>query len=146
MEVKLGVGIGELRFGIELSEAEDLLGSFDEHKIDGDDNNRLVYVFNEKKIRLTFYKSEKNRLGYIETSNPSVSFKGIQILEKNIEFIKKEVLGEHIKDWIIDEYFSFKSHFNDEFYFSLHEEYRKVTNIELGVPFKDDEEYNWPKL
>jgi hypothetical protein len=145
MEVKLGIGLGELKFGMKLPEVEDLLGRFDEHKIDKDDNNKLVYVFNEKKIRLTFYQSEKKRLGYIETSNPSVSFNGIQFFEKNIDFVKREIFGNNIKDWILDEYFSFKSHFNEEYYFSLHSEYEKTTNLELGVPFMNNsEEYKWP--
>ncbi len=145
MEVKLGFGLEEIEFGMKLPQVEVLLGNFDEQLIDEDDSNKLIYVFNEKKISLSFYKDAESRLGYIETSNPSITFGGIQIFDKNIDFVKKEVFGKRIESWESDKLFSFTSHFNEEYWISLLSEYEKVTKLELGVPFLDNgKDYKWP--
>jgi len=79
MELKPEIGIGNLKFGMKITEVENILGKPDIERIDKDNENRLILVFNNQKLRLTFYESENRRLGYIETSNPNLTFNGIKI-------------------------------------------------------------------
>jgi len=47
-------------------------------------------------------------------------------------------------EWELEEYHSFSTHFNDKYWLTLHSEFESVTNLELGVPFENDEDYKWP--
>ncbi|PKG42623.1 hypothetical protein [Psychroflexus sp. MES1-P1E] len=144
MELKPEIGIGNLKFGMKRTEVENILGKPDAERIDKDNENRLILVFNNEKLRLTFYESENKRLGYIETSNSNLTFNGIKILNTNIDFAKKDILGQIMKEWELEEYHSFSTHFNDKYWLTLHSEFETVTNLELGVPFENDEDYKWP--
>lgn len=144
MEVKPEIGIGELTFGMKRAQVEKILGKPDIEKTDQDHENKLILVFNSTKFRLTYYKNEDNRLGYIETSNPEISFNGIPILGTPIDIAENEVFGEFIEEWTLEEYHTFSTHFNERYWLTLHSEFEVVTQLELGVPFENDEAYKWP--
>ena len=146
MEIKLGIGIGDIVFGIKPDEAQRILGKPDIKITDPEDENRLILTFNKQRIRLVFHKESDNKLAYIESSNSYITFNNYKVLGSNVEDIKENAFQEHIKEWEVEEYYSFNVHFNEEYWISLHSEFEFVAHIELGVPFKDDEEYNWPKL
>ncbi len=144
MELVPEIGIGRLKFGISRSEAERILGKPDIERFDGDDSNRKILVFNNESIRLTFYVDENMRLGYIESSNPTLTFKTRRIIGESIDIVKINVLEIENKDWEIENFHSFDTHFFEPTWLTLHSEYEKVTNVELGVPIVDDA-YKWPK-
>jgi hypothetical protein len=145
MNLELGIGIGNIKFGIKQNNVKHLLGSPDEIRIDGEEENRTIWVYNEKKLRLTFYKDEEDKLGYIETSNSKLIFKKKIIISKSVKKVKEEVLKGFIEEWEIEKHHSFTTHFNETWWITLTEEYNEIVSIELGVPFLDDETYNWPK-
>ncbi|MFD0992561.1 hypothetical protein [Tenacibaculum geojense] len=126
------------------TEVENILGKPDIERIDKDNENCLILVFNNQKLRLTFYECENSRLGYIETSNPNLTFDGIKILNTNIDFAKTDIFGEMMDEWELEEYHSFSTHFNDKYWLTLNSEFESVTNLELGVPFENEEDYKWP--
>lgn len=144
MELKLQIGVDSLKFGMTQKEVFEILGSPDRKKVDQEDDEQLLLEFFRLKLRLTFYLNENGRLGYMRTSNPDLMFKRHKIIGSKIEFAKKEIFGEIINDWEIDEYDFFITHSNDEFWLTLDEEFGTVTNVEVGVTFNDDGEYNWP--
>lgn len=144
MELKPKFGIQDIKFGMTQNDVIEILGDPDRIKVDQDDDDQILLEFFKLKLRLTFYLTEGGKLGYVRTSNPNVSFNGKRIIGTSIEFAKKEIFGETVKDWEIEEYDFFITHSNDEFWLTLDEEYGTVTNIELGVTFDNDDEYNWP--
>lgn len=144
MELKPQIGIDNIKFGLTQNEVIEILGSPDRTKVDQEDEEQLLFEFFKLKLRLTFYLSEGGKLGYIRTSNPNLIFDGKRIIGTKIEFAKKEIFGETIKDWEIEEYDFFITHSNDQFWLTLDEEYGTVTNVELGVTFDNEDEYNWP--
>lgn len=145
MEIKPKIGIDNLKFGMSQKEMFEVLGSHDRKRVDQDDDEQLLLEYFSLKLRLTVYLNEKFRLGYMRTSNPDLTFNGHKIIGSDIEFAKNEIFGEIIKDWEIEEYDFFITHSNDEFWLTLDVEYGTVTNVELGVTFKNEEEYNWPE-
>ena len=145
MEIKPEIGIGELKFGMKPSDVKNLLGNPDYEKVEQDDENKLNLVYNTERLRLTFYESENNRLGYIITSNSNLTFNGIKIINSKIDYVKNEVFKIIIKKWEIEDYHSFISHFEEKYWLTLHSEFETVTNFEIGVPFGSDEDYKWPK-
>jgi hypothetical protein len=145
MEIKPEIGIGELKFGIKLADVEKILGKADSVEPEKDDEHRIIVVYNKQRLRLTFYENENNKLGYIISSNPNLNYNGINIINSNIDFIKNEVFNKIISNWEIEDYDSFISHFEEKYWLTLHSEFETVTTLELGVPYKNEEEYNWPK-
>jgi hypothetical protein len=145
MEIKPEIGIGELKFGMKLAEVIKILGNPDSVKAEKDDEHRIIVVFNKHRLRLTFYENENGKLGYIISSNPNLTYNGINIINSNIDFTKKEVFGKIINKWEIENYESFISHFEEKYWLTLHSEFETVTIFELGVPYKNEEDYKVPK-
>jgi hypothetical protein len=144
MELKPQIGIDNLRFGMTQAGIVEILGMANREKIDDDNDNLLLWEYHDPKIRLTFNKDEDNRLGYIRTINPNLTFNGHKILYSKVDFVKNEILGNIINDWEVEEYDFLTTYFNEEYWLTLHVEYGIVTSFEIGVPFKNDEEYDWP--
>jgi len=145
MELKLETGIGDIKFGMKKSEVEQILGLPDRVRIEEDDDDKLMLDYNALNLRLSFYPKEEDKLGYIECSNKKLTFKGKRFIDTSIDLVKKEMFGEIISDWEINEYRSFTAHFNEKYWFTLQSDYEKVIEIELGVPFENGETYKWPK-
>ena len=145
MEIKPEIGIGDLKFGMKLSDVKKILGKPDSEKAEKNDEHRIIVIYNKQRLRLTFYENENNRLGYIITSNPNLNYIGINIINSNIDFIKNEVFKNIISDWEIEDFDSFISHFEEKYWLTLHSEFETITTFELGVPYKNEEEYKWPK-
>lgn len=144
MRLKPKIGIDKLKFGMTQKDIFEKLGSHDRKRVDEDDDEQVLLEFYKLQLRLTIYTDEKGRLGYMRTRNANLTFNGYKVIGATIEFAKKEIFGELIKDWEVEEYDFFFTHSNDEFWLTLDEEYGIVTNVEIGVPFKNEEEYNWP--
>ncbi len=143
MELKPNSGLGEIKFGMQQSETEQILGPATRIRVDEDDESRLMLDFNQHKIRLIFFRDESNRLGYIETALPDLSYRGKAIIGRPVEEVL-ELLSDLEPDWEIENYRSFDSYFNELHWLTLFVEYGCVINVSMGVPFMNDEEYNWP--
>ncbi len=143
MDLKLEIGIDDIKFGMKKSEVEQILGQADRVRIEKDDENKMMLDYNALNLRLSFYPNEDDKLGYIECSNKDLSFNGQKIIDNDVSFVKKEVLGNIITEWETEEYRSFTVHFNEKYWITLQVDFEKVTEIKLGVPFKNDEEYKW---
>lgn len=144
MTLRPSIGIDKLIFGFKESEVKNLLGDPDKIIKDKDSENRIIWTFNKEKTRLTFYENEERKLGYIETSNPNLTLNGFLLINSNIEVVKEKFRKQLINKWEKEEYHSFTTYFNEEFWITLHVEYEEVTNLEIGVPFITEEEYKWP--
>lgn len=57
----------------------------------------------------------------------------------------KKIFKEIISDWEIENYDFFTSHFSEEYWITIKEEFECVDCIEIGVPFLNENEYDWPK-
>lgn len=144
MELKPKIGIDSLKFGMTQKDILEVLGIPDRKVFDQDDDEQLLLEFNKLKLRLTFYLNEQNRLGYIRTSNPNLTFNGKKIIGSKVDFAKKEIFGGIVDEWEIEEYDFFITHSNEEVWLTLNEEFGEVSVVEVGVTFSDRENYDWP--
>ncbi len=144
MEIHLRKGVGKLKFGMTFVEVEKILGQPDRTKVDPDDSDEVIWEFNDLKLRLTFYKSENDRLGYIRCSNARLKLYKHTLIDSKIGEVINDVTSI-TKYWEKEKYDLFATYFNEEYWLTLNVEYERVTSMELGVPFKNDEEYDWPK-
>ena len=143
MEIRPKYGIGNFTFGMKVQEVIEMLGKPDKIYNDEDDENQLLYQYNKNKLRLTFYQEHDGRLGYIRCANPALTYQGKSIINIPIEKVKEEVFGKLIHEWEFEDYDLFATYLNKEYWLVLNVDYNEVTDIELGVPFNDDEEYDW---
>ena len=58
---------------------------------------------------------------------------------------KENIFNNFPEGWEIDEYHFFNTLFSEKNWLTLHTEYNEISTLELGVPFLDDENYDWPK-
>ena len=146
MKLKPSIGFDHIKFGMSELAVIALLGKPDLIKIDEDDEDQnIVYQYNALKVKLTFYTTENNQLAYIRTTNPNASINNIPIIDKPLDVVFNE-LNITKENWEEELYFSFNAYFNEERWLTLHEEYGRVTNIEMGTTFiGDSDEINWPK-
>ena len=119
------------------------LGKPDKIYQDEEDENELLYQYNKLKIKFTFYQEHEGKLGYIRCSNPDLTFKGKPVIQAPIDKVKGEVFAQLIKKWDVEDYNSFVTYISEEHSLVLNVEYDEITDIELGVPVKNEEEYDW---
>jgi len=144
MKIQLKQGIDPLRFGMTRLEVERIFGKPCREFMDPKDEDRLFWEYTEKKLTLTFYQSEADRLGYIRSSHSSLRWNDLKIIDQKIEDIKCQI-DSNSESWEKDVYDSFCTFFHEKNWLTLFVEYERVVNIELGVPFCRDDEYDWPK-
>lgn len=144
MKLKPGIGIGDVKFGMTQEEVVKILGEPDRIRDDSEDENKLYLEYNEHKLRLTIYVDEEARLGYMMCSNPALTFNEEKIIDRKIEDAYNHVFSELVQNWLQEEYDTFYSYGDEEYWITLNVEYGRILALELGVPFNEDEEYQWP--
>ncbi|NAS13114.1 hypothetical protein GTQ38_13950 [Flavobacteriaceae bacterium R33] len=144
MELKPKFGIDNLKFGMSQKEVSDILGQPDRiFQLDDFGDNEMVWEWNEKFLRLTFYHEENNRFGYLRTMHPDLTYNGQKILNLPPEVVKEKLFPELIQ-WDKNEFDFLTMYFNEKYWLNLNCEYGLVLDLEMGVPFKNDEDYDWP--
>lgn len=146
MEIKLGIGLDNIVFGSTESGVEDILGKPDKVILDNEyEENETIFQFNSIKSRLTFYNNHGGKLGYIRSSNPDLHYKNNKLIGIPISEAF-EIFDEVPKEsWQITEYDFWTEYFYEDCWIVLKCNYSEVSEIELGVPFKNKDEYSWPK-
>lgn len=143
MKIHLKQGIDKLRFGMKPVEVEGLFGKPNREFVDSDDDNDLIWEYTERNIRLTFYKNEALRLGYIRSSNPALTLNDSRIIDEKIEVLKLQIDSKP-EAWELEDYDTFTSYFLESKWLILNVEYERVSDLELGVPINNKGDYDWP--
>jgi hypothetical protein len=138
MEINLKNGIDSLLFGMKQKDVEQLYGLPNKKFKDEDDNQ--IYLYNDKKLRLTFYADEDFKLGYIISSNPESTLFNKKIIGENVIKIKNQL---PFKSWEIEDFDSTENHFNESNWLILQSEYEEIIRIEIGAIIKDNDEFDW---
>ena len=138
MEINLKNGIDSLLFGMKQKDVEQLYGLPNKKFKDEDDNQ--IYLYNDKKLRFTFYADEDFKLGYIISSNPENTLFNKKIIGENVIKIKNQL---PFKSWEIEDFDSTENHFNESNWLILQSEYEEIIRIEIGAIIKDNDEFDW---
>jgi hypothetical protein len=131
-------GIDQLLFGMKQNHVEAIFGQ--PSKQFKDDDGNVIYLYNDQKLRLTFYEDEAFRLGYIITSNAEATLLGLNIMGKNVTQIKSEL---PFKTWEEEDFDSTENHFNESNWLILQAEYDTIIRVEIGAIIKDNDEFDW---
>jgi hypothetical protein len=142
MQLKPGKGIGELTFGMMPATVVEMLGEPDKIFVSDDEEDEFIYQYNELRLMLTFYKHENDRLGYIRSSNPAVTYYGAPMIDQPVKQMLEGPM-KSIKNWQVEKYDFFDTYLNEKSWIVLNVEYERITDLEIGVPLGDDDVYVW---
>lgn len=140
MEIKPKSGVGELLFGMRESDVKALYGAPDRQYKDEDKN--LVYLYNDKKLRLTFYQDEDFRLGYIIASGPGLELSGGKVTGQKWDAVKAAAKTAGIGIFEQEAFDSVDNYFNEDNWIIFQVEFDEVIRIELGAVIINDE-FDW---
>lgn len=143
MEIKVGIGIENIVFGMSEEEVKNILGDPDkinEYK----DINIINYYYNLKMINLEFDKDEGNRLCSIEVNNPKMTIFGNNAFYKTKEEIEMYLRDNGYFDFEYEDYDTFETLFCEEIWITFKIELNRVRSIEFGPLFNDSDDIIWP--
>lgn len=141
MEVKLKIGIDQLRFGMKQEDVMSKYGKPDTTFLDDDKN--VIFVYNQLQLRLTFYQDEAFRLGYIISSHPSLTIFRAQIIDKAEDEVFELLQKNGITKWERERFDILDNHFNEDNWLILQTEFSRIIKVEIGAIINNKDEFEW---
>ena len=141
MKINLKNGIDKLLFGMKQKDVMAVYGKPNREYKDEDDN--LIFAYNELKMRLTFYEDEDFRLGYIVASSPNLELFGNAIIGKKITEVQDQLKKNGIVKFTTEDFDIYENHFNEDNWFILQTEFDEVTKLEIGAIINNKDEFDW---
>ena len=97
--IKLGIGLGNLRFGLTRDEVEAYLGQPDRIKSDPEPGAYTMWFYDSIGVYIPFDDDDDLRFGSIETSSPSATLNGFTLIGKTkdevMSFIESNISGSY---------------------------------------------------
>lgn len=141
MKINLKHGIDQLVFGMKQIDVIAIYGKPNRNYKDEDDN--VIFSYNSLKMRLTFYKEEEFKLGYIVASSYDLELFENKIIGKNIDEVKSQLATKGITKFTQEEFDTFENYFNEENWIILQTEFDEVVKLEIGAIINDKDEFDW---
>lgn len=141
MKINPKTGIDKLIFGMKQNDVTAIYGKPNKNYKDEDDN--VIFQYNEQKMRLTFYKDEDFKLGYIVASSPDLSLFDKKIIGRKINEIKNEVSQKGLAKFTQEEFDTFENYFNEENWIIFQTEFEEVVKFEIGAIINAKDEFDW---
>ena len=141
MKINLKIGIDKLIFGMKQNDVISIYGKPDRNYKDEDDN--VIFAYNGLKMRLTFYKDEEFKLGYIVASSPELDLLGTSVIGKKINEAKADLVSKGLVKFTQEDFDTFENYFNEDNWVILQTEFDEVVKLELGAIINDKDEFDW---
>ena len=131
------IGIDKLVFGMKKKDVELIYGKPDKSFNDEDDN--LIYIYNNLKLHLNFYEDEDFRLGYIICASDKLVLLNEKIIGQKPSIIQEK---SGFKTWEKEDFDLAENYFNEDNWLILVSEFNEIVKIELGCIIKNDQ-FDW---
>ena len=141
MKINLKIGIDKLIFGMKQNDVISIYGKPNRNYKDEDDN--VIFAYNGLKMRLTFYKDEEFKLGYIVASSPELDLLGTSVIGKKINEAKADLVSKGLVKFTQEDFDTFENYFNEDNWVILQTEFDEVVKLELGAIINDKDEFDW---
>lgn len=141
MKINLKHGVGELLFGMKEGDVKKLYGEPNRRYKDEDKN--VIYLYDDKKLRLTFYQDEEFRLGYIITSNKDTELAIGKIVNEKWDDLEPKLEGQGIKSFEKENFDTVDNYFNEANWVIFQVEFGEVVRVELGAIINAKDEFDW---
>ncbi|WP_294823313.1 hypothetical protein [uncultured Flavobacterium sp.] len=141
MKIELKNGIGKLLFGMKESDVKSIYGEPDRKYRDEDKN--AIYLYNDKKLRLTFYQDEDMRLGYIITSSPDAELFERKVIGAGWGQLLPDLQGKGMKSFENENFDTVDNYFNEANWVIFQVEFGDVIRVEVGAIINAKDEFDW---
>ncbi|MGO4817978.1 hypothetical protein [Flavobacterium sp. W22_SRS_FP1] len=141
MKINLKIGIDKLIFGMKQKDVSAIYGKPDRNYKDEEDN--IIFAYNAFKIRLTFYKEEDFKLGYMVASSPELELFGNELINRNIAEVKKELTKKGLSKFTQEKFDTFENYFNEDNWIIFQTEFDEVVKFEIGAIINEKDEFDW---
>jgi hypothetical protein len=141
MKINLKNGIGPLLFGMKQNDVTDLYGKPDKQYKDEEEN--VVYLYNEYQLRLTFYEEEDLRLGYMIGSGDNLELLDKKIIGRKATEALEELKQDGLQKWTMEAFDSYENFFNEDHWIILQTEFGEVVKVEIGAIINNKDEFDW---
>jgi hypothetical protein len=141
MKINPKIGIDQLVFGMKQNDVVALYGNPDKQYKDDDSN--VIFLYNNQKMRLTFYDDENLKLGYIISSNADLELFSEKIINKSWQSIEEVLTNKGIKSLEKENFDTVDNYFNESNWMIFQVEYNEVIRFELGAIINDKDEFDW---
>lgn len=141
MKINLKNGIDQLLFGMKQNDVIALYGKPNKQYSDEDDN--VIFVYTTQKMRLTFYKDEEFRMGYIVASRGDLEFFGTKIIGKQIKDVQEIALQNGIIKFTKEGFDTFENYFNEDNWIIFQTEFEEVIKFEIGAIINAKDDFEW---
>ena len=141
MKINLRSGIDKVLFGMKEKDVIALYGEPDRKYKDEEKNS--IFLYNDKKLRLTFYADEDFRLGYLIASHPKLELFTTTLLGKKWDDAATALQNNHLKDFEEETFDSVVNYFNEPNWIILQVEFNEIIRIELGAVINNKDEFDW---
>lgn len=141
MKIQLKFGIDKLLFGMKQKDVIALYGKPNREFKDEDQN--VIFLYNNIKLRLTFYEDEDMKLGYIIASDPHLELFNKKIIFEKIDDVLNQFQEDGIQIFEKESFDSTESYFNEENWLTIETEFDEVQKIEIGAIININDEFEW---
>lgn len=141
MKINLKSGVDKLLFGMKQNDVKAIYGEPDREYKDDEDN--VIYVYNDKKMRLTFYQDEELKLGYIISSHPDLELFSQKIIGEKWTDVAALMKENKIATFEKEPYDITDNYFNEDNWVIFQVEFEEVNTVEVGAVFNKDDEFDW---
>lgn len=141
MKINLKSGIGELLFGMKEKDVKALYGEPNRQYKDEDKN--IIYLYNDKKLRLTFYQDEAYRLGYIICSHPELELKETKVIGAKWDAVSTAIQDKSLAAFEKETIDTVDQYFNENNWILFQVEFNEVVKVELGAIINNKDEFDW---
>jgi hypothetical protein len=142
MEIVIGAGVGELLFGVTEAKAKEIFGLGD--KLYETDSGCRRLQFNEAMLELSFEPDNDGLLGWVEVHNPKAKLFGHLLVGESRQAVLDLLKADLGQPSEYADYGSFDTVFYEEQWLELHFKFGRLTNLNLGVLYSEDDEPMWP--
>jgi hypothetical protein len=140
MKINLKNGIDKLLFGMLQKDVVAIYGKPTKSYKDEEEN--VIFLYNEQKFRLTFYVEEGLKLGYIVSSNENMTLADQKIIGKSTDDFKKDLALKGLTKWDEESFDTYENYFNEEYWMIVQTEFGFAVKVELGAIIVKDE-FEW---
>ena len=143
MEIKIGIGLDEMIFGMKMDDVKNVLGEPDKIS-DTEKEEGVVFYFNKIMLKIKFDKEYDSKLYSFEIFNPETIMFGQKIINKTKQ--KMEILLKELRySFEYEDYTHFETLFCEEIWSTFMFEFGKLRSIEFSPLFDQNDEIIWPK-
>ena len=138
MQINPKIGIDKLIFGMKQKDVVAIYGNPDKKFTDEDDN--IIFIYNDLQLHLNFYEDEDFKLGYIIASNKDLKINENNVIGKKIDDLKVSL--PNFKTWEKENFDLAENYFNEDNWIIFVLEFNQIVKVELGCIIHNDE-FQW---